>query len=69
MSIPEQVKVASFYNSTLLEQNLPPITSLEFDAKELGRTACKLLLERMAGQEVSNQLNLGYQVILRESTK
>lgn len=69
VSIPEQVKVASFYNSTLLEQNLPPITSLEFDAKELGRTACKLLLERMAGQEVSDQLNLGYQVILRESTK
>lgn len=69
ISIPSQIKVASFYNSSLLEQNLPPITSLEFDAKELGRTACKLLLERLAGQEVSNQVNLGCQVVLRESTK
>lgn len=67
--IPDQIKVASFYNSTLLEQNLPPVTSLKFDAKELGRIACRLLLERMAGKEVTNQTNLGYQVVLRESTK
>lgn len=69
LSIPDQIKVASFYNSTLLEQNLPPVTSLKFDAKELGRTACRLLLDRMAGREAADQTSLGYQVILRESTK
>lgn len=69
LSIPGQIRVASFYNSSLLEQNLPPITSLKFDAKELGRTACKLLLARMDGQEAANQIHLGYQVVLRESTK
>ncbi|MCD8384780.1 MAG: LacI family transcriptional regulator [Clostridiales bacterium] len=69
MRVPEDVKIASFYNSVLLEQSATPVTSLRFDARELGRTACKLLLDRMSGLEVQDETHLGYQVILRESTK
>lgn len=69
VDIPEQIRVASFYSSTLLEHNDPPITSLEFDAKELGRHACKLLLAQLSGEGVEQQIDLGYQVILRGSTK
>ncbi len=67
--VPADVRTASFYNSILLEQNIPPVTSLRFDARELGRTACRLLLDRMNGLEVQDETHLGYQVILRESTK
>lgn len=38
MRVPEDVKIASFYNSVLLEQSATPVTSLRFDARELGRT-------------------------------
>lgn len=69
VEVPGQVKVASFYDSTLLAQNQPPVTGLGFDAKELGRTACRLLLEQVAGRPAESQVNLGYQVVLRESTK
>ncbi len=68
VSVPKDVKVASFYNSVLLENNTPAITSLQFDPKQLGIVACKTLLEKMSGEEVNNKTTLGYDVLLKEST-
>ncbi len=34
--VPRDIKVASFYNSRMLENHQPAITSLQFDAMELG---------------------------------
>ena len=39
IKVPQQVKVAKFYNSSVLENNVPSITSLSFDSKELGARA------------------------------
>ena len=69
VKIPEDVRVASFYNSTVLENNIPSITSLKFDAKELGMVACKTLLDLTEGQEVKERTLLPYEVVLKESTK
>lgn len=67
--IPEEIKVASLYDSTQLEYNIPPVTSLWFDTKELGRSACRLLLTQL-GETVEEEAHgPNYQVILRESTK
>lgn len=67
--VPQQMRVASFYDSTILENNLPSVTSLYFDARELGNVACKTLLEMIEGNQVETKTLLGYEVVLKESTK
>lgn len=69
VSVPEDIRVASFYNSAILENNIPAVTSLSFDAKELGMAACKTVLDLIDGMEVSTQTHLPYEVILKASTK
>ena len=68
VKVPKDVKVASFYNSSVLENNVPSITSLSFDARELGMTACKNLLNQIEEVEVPVRTLLPYEVILKEST-
>ena len=67
--VPTDIKIASFYNSSLLENSLPSITSLDFDTKELGAEACKNLLAQIENQEVAERTLLSYEVIMKESTK
>ena len=69
ISVPDQIRVASFYNSSMLETHDPSITSLDFDAKELGMLVCRTLLDMIDGQKVQKKTLLGYEVRLRESTK
>lgn len=69
IKIPGDVKIASFYNSSVLENNVPSITSLSFDAKELGMSVCKNLLSQIEGEEVPDKTLLSYEVVLKESTK
>jgi len=69
VSIPNDVKVASFYNSALLENHIPSITSLKFDAKELGTVCGKVLLEKLDSGEPQTQTILGYEVALKKSTE
>lgn len=69
ISIPAQMKVATFYDSSILENNLPSITSLSFNARELGTAACKILMELIDGRTVKPRTLLGYEVILKDSTK
>ena len=67
--VPQDVRVASFYDSTILENHVPSITSLAFDAKELGKVACRTLLDLVEGLEVKQKTLLPYEVVLKESTK
>lgn len=67
--VPKDIAIASFYNSSILERNVPSITSLQFDAKELGRTACKTLLAMISGESVPARLLLGYEIAFNDSTK
>ena len=69
ISVPKDIRVASFYNSSVLENNVPSITSLSFDAHELGMVACKTVRDVIDGQEVSARTLLPYEVVLKESTK
>ena len=67
--IPEDVAVASFYNSSVLENHIPSVTSLQFDARELGILSCKTLLDKIDGKEIESSTVLGYEVSMKESTK
>ena len=69
IQVPQDIKVASFYNSSILENNTPSVTSLQFDVLELGRVACRTLIDMIDGKEAENKKLLGYEVSLKESTK
>lgn len=69
VDVPGQLRLASLYDSEILQDAAPPITAVQFDAETLGATACRMLLDAMAGKHIPPRQVLGYQVILRESTK
>ncbi len=60
--------MASFYNSSVLENNVPSITSLSFDSKELEQ-GLQDLLRQIEGEETENRTLLPYEVVLKESTQ
>ncbi|MBQ6886074.1 MAG: LacI family DNA-binding transcriptional regulator [Lachnospiraceae bacterium] len=69
ISVPKQMKVASFFNSSFLENNVPSITSLSFNVKKLGMSACKMLIKRIEKDEIEPIKKIGYELVLKESTK
>lgn len=69
VNIPEDIRIASFYNSRLLSSSDTPITCLEFDTREMGTVASKMLLDILEGDTTPKKIVLGYQVILKNSTK
>ena len=67
--IPEEIKVASFYNSVFLEQHQPAVTALKFDVSELGMVCCNTLLDYIDKRDIRQKTLLGYEVLMKESTK
>lgn len=69
VSIPEDVSIVSFYDSRRLEYNTPPVASLWFDARALGKRACQMLLAKMAGEEPQSEVLPGYEIRWRGSVR
>lgn len=69
IKVPEQVKVASFYDSSFLENYMPSVTSIQFDIEELGKTTCRTLLKMIEGEAVPGKHLLGCRISMRESTR
>ena len=69
ISIPDDMRVASFYNSSLLESTVPSVTSLNFNDRNLGAEAARTLLAIIAGENAQSKMLKNYEVILKESTK
>lgn len=69
VNVPEDVKVASFYNSELIANSDISVTALQYDPKELGSTACRILVECIEGESVPFKTLMSYEVLLRDSTK
>ncbi|MDE6365819.1 MAG: LacI family transcriptional regulator [Lachnospiraceae bacterium] len=68
IAVPQQIQIASFYDSTLLRNAKPAVTSLVFDDRALGALTCKVLLRYIQGEEVEPKSLLGYELVIREST-
>ncbi len=66
--IPEQMKVASLYNSESLERCQPPVTSLDYDSKKLGEAAARVLIDYLNGEDVEHITYLGFDVLVKGST-
>lgn len=69
IKMPEQIKIASFYDSVLLDNAVPAITALQYDPRNLGVVAAKTLFQLIDGEEVNAVTYLNYEVALRGSTQ
>ena len=69
LSIPEDIKVASFFNTSILDHNKPSVTSLKFDVAKLGMTACERLFDLIDGCPVKPVTLMNYEVLMKESTQ
>ena len=69
LRIPQDIQVASFYDSFMLESYTPAITTLHFDAQKLGMAACRLLLDQLEGRPAGPAEKVGYRIVLRASTE
>ena len=68
LSVPQDIKVASFYDSVYLSRYSPPVTSLIFNAAELGAAASSQLLKILDGQASDENVMLGFEIMIRRST-
>lgn len=69
LKVPDDVKVASFYNSPVLDSYQPAITTLDYDPKQLGAEACAALFTLMKGEDIPRKKLLHYDVTLKRSTQ
>ncbi len=69
ISIPGDIKVASFFNTSILDHNHPSVTSLKFDVAKLGMTACETLFNLINGRSVEPVTLMNYEVLMKESTQ
>ena len=67
LRIPQDIQIASLYDSALLANHHPGISALHFDASELGRVTCRELLHYLRNEEYLPTPTLGYRILMRES--
>lgn len=62
VAISNRIKVASFYNSSILDNYISDIPSIIFDVEELGEITCHTLLRMIKGETVPRKTLLGYRL-------
>jgi LacI family gluconate utilization system Gnt-I transcriptional repressor len=66
--VPGRVAIAGFDDLDILQHTVPKVTCLRLPRLEIGRRSAEALLERLRGAEAAVRLDLGFEVIQREST-
>jgi LacI family gluconate utilization system Gnt-I transcriptional repressor len=69
VKVPEQVAVAGFNDLAGSDQMLPPLTTVHTPRSEIGEHAAQMLLRLMRKETLpSSSLDLGYRLVVRDST-
>lgn len=66
--VPGRVAIAGFDDLDILRHTVPKVTCLRLPRLEIGRRSAEALLERLRGAKAAVRLDLGFEVIQREST-
>ncbi|MCI5607683.1 MAG: LacI family transcriptional regulator [Spirochaetia bacterium] len=67
--IPDDIKLASFYNSVLLSQNVPAISAININASDIGSKAASVLCKLLQDETVTDIKNyVNYEFLFRDST-
>lgn len=67
-NVPSRVAIASFDDVDLLRHMVPTITTLRIPREEIGRKSAEMLIARLEGRSLPKVMNLGFDIIQREST-
>ena len=65
IQVPEDIMVASFYDSSLLER-YGCVSAIQVDATKVGRTAVSVLMKMLAGEHVEDRNNVEYSFLLKD---
>ncbi len=68
LSIPEDVRIASFNDSSVLSTHKPPVTAVNVNPRILGDKACRILLRLIEKSDPPVRTLVPYEIILRRST-
>jgi LacI family transcriptional regulator, repressor for deo operon, udp, cdd, tsx, nupC, and nupG len=68
LSVPEDLSMAGFDDQTTAAFYNPPLTTIHTPCRELGRRSTQELIEHIAGREVSEEVVLPTQLVVRDST-
>ncbi|WP_245610678.1 LacI family DNA-binding transcriptional regulator [Xenophilus azovorans] len=66
--VPGRVAIAGFDDLDILQHTVPRLTCLRLPRLEIGRRSAEALLDRMRGTKNPVRVDLGFEVIQREST-
>jgi LacI family gluconate utilization system Gnt-I transcriptional repressor len=66
--VPGRIAIAGFDDLDILQHTVPRLTCLRLPRLEIGRRSAEALLNRLRGESEPVQLDLGFEVIQREST-
>lgn len=66
--VPEQIKIASLHNSSLLDEWYPPVSCVHFDVEELGKEAGRILYVYLTENKKLPKSVLGYELQMKAST-
>ncbi|HSH92097.1 MAG TPA: LacI family DNA-binding transcriptional regulator, partial [Ramlibacter sp.] len=66
--VPGRIAIAGFDDLDILQHTVPRLTCLRLPRLEIGRRSAEALLSRLRGDDDSVRLDLGFEVIQREST-
>ncbi len=68
--VPERIAIAGFDDLDILKHTVPRVTCLNLPRLEIGRRSAEALLQRLDSKDaaVSTRLDLGFEIIQREST-
>lgn len=66
--VPERIAIAGFDDLDITQHTVPTLTCLRLPRLAIGRRGAEALLERLRGEATGVRLDLGFEVIQREST-
>ncbi len=69
LRIPEDIAVVGTNDSSIAQLLVPPLSTIEIPAGDMGRTALELLLERCAGRQVTKTVTLHTTFVERKSLR
>ena len=69
VAVPDEMRVATLFESVILDNYVPAITGLTYDVMQLGRIVAELVISIIEGNEVPVLTTLNYQIVIKESTR
>ena len=68
LKIPEDIKITVMGSSNMYEFIYPSLTAVEIPLAEMGNSAAKMILDLIGGREISRQIILASEFVVRDSS-